>query len=216
VGIVGVGFLAIPTLAGSTAYAFRGNAGVAPGPGQELKQARWFHALNSVLYGSGSRIGLRTHKPIDCALLDRGHQWIVGTLLSRRNPGRGFGQETDAGLTEFTLGMDRCGDHRSDNVSRGGSHVLLCRLPISPPSSRTLDGIPGPELWTGWATRINFQHQTEISHQAKLIVRTVQCGPDEPVFPSLSCIHRGNEQFQRRGSSRASWKETTEYDRYHQ
>jgi Mn2+/Fe2+ NRAMP family transporter len=33
VGIIGVGVLAIPTLAGSAAYAFAENAGVAPRPG---------------------------------------------------------------------------------------------------------------------------------------------------------------------------------------
>ena len=45
VGIVGVGLLAIPTLAGSTAYAFAETMGWRQGLNRELKQARWFYAL---------------------------------------------------------------------------------------------------------------------------------------------------------------------------
>src|ERR1700684_1690830 len=44
-GIVGVGFLAIPTLAGSAAYAFAETLGWRQGLSKKLKQARWFYAL---------------------------------------------------------------------------------------------------------------------------------------------------------------------------
>ncbi len=44
-GIVGVGFLAIPTLAGSAAYAFAETLGWKQGLNRKLKQARWFYAL---------------------------------------------------------------------------------------------------------------------------------------------------------------------------
>ncbi len=44
-GIVGVGFLAIPTLAGSTAYAFAETFGWRQGLNKKLWQARWFYAL---------------------------------------------------------------------------------------------------------------------------------------------------------------------------
>lgn len=44
-GIVGVGFLAIPTLAGSSAYAFAETLGWRQGLNRKLKQARWFYAL---------------------------------------------------------------------------------------------------------------------------------------------------------------------------
>jgi NRAMP (natural resistance-associated macrophage protein)-like metal ion transporter len=44
-GIVGVGFLAIPTLAGSAAYAFAETLGWRQGLNKKLKQARWFYAL---------------------------------------------------------------------------------------------------------------------------------------------------------------------------
>ena len=56
VGIVGVGFLAIPTLAGSTAYAFAETFGWRQGLNKELKQARWFYAL--ILISTGVGVGL--------------------------------------------------------------------------------------------------------------------------------------------------------------
>jgi NRAMP (natural resistance-associated macrophage protein)-like metal ion transporter len=45
VGIVGVGFLAIPTLAGSAAYAFAETLGWRQGLSRKFGQARWFYAL---------------------------------------------------------------------------------------------------------------------------------------------------------------------------
>ena len=56
VGIVGVGFLAIPTLAGSTAYAFAETLGWRQGLDKKLKQARWFYAL--ILFSTGVGVGL--------------------------------------------------------------------------------------------------------------------------------------------------------------
>ena len=44
-GIVGVGFLAIPTLAGSAAYAFAETLGWRQGLNRKLRGARWFYAL---------------------------------------------------------------------------------------------------------------------------------------------------------------------------
>lgn len=55
-GIVGVGFLAIPTLAGSTAYAFAETLGWRQGLNKDLKQARWFYAL--ILVSTGVGVGL--------------------------------------------------------------------------------------------------------------------------------------------------------------
>jgi NRAMP (natural resistance-associated macrophage protein)-like metal ion transporter len=53
VGIIGVGFLAIPTLAGSTAYAFAETFGWRQGLSKNLRQARWFYALILVSTGVG-------------------------------------------------------------------------------------------------------------------------------------------------------------------
>src|ERR1700688_3715060 len=56
VGIVGVGFLAIPTLAGSTAYAFAETLGWRQGLDKKLKEARAFYTL--VLLSTGVGVGL--------------------------------------------------------------------------------------------------------------------------------------------------------------
>jgi NRAMP (natural resistance-associated macrophage protein)-like metal ion transporter len=56
VGIVGVGFLAIPTLAGSTAYAFAETLGWRHGLDKKLKQARAFYTL--ILLSTGVGVGL--------------------------------------------------------------------------------------------------------------------------------------------------------------
>ena len=55
-GIVGVGFLAIPTLAGSTAYAFAETLGWRQGLNRKLRQARWFYAL--ILVSTAAAVGL--------------------------------------------------------------------------------------------------------------------------------------------------------------
>jgi Mn2+/Fe2+ NRAMP family transporter len=56
VGIVGVGFLAIPTLAGSTSYAFAEALGWRQGLDKELKQARAFYTL--ILLSTAVGVGL--------------------------------------------------------------------------------------------------------------------------------------------------------------
>jgi len=56
VGIVGVGFLAIPTLAGSTAYAFAETLGWRQGLNKKLAQARWFYAL--ILFSTAAGVAM--------------------------------------------------------------------------------------------------------------------------------------------------------------
>jgi len=56
IGIVGVGVLAIPTLAGSAAYAFAETLGWRQGLNKKLKQARWFYGL--ILFSTGVGVGL--------------------------------------------------------------------------------------------------------------------------------------------------------------
>jgi NRAMP (natural resistance-associated macrophage protein)-like metal ion transporter len=56
VGIVGVGFLAIPTLAGSAAYAFAETLGWRQGLNKKLRQARWFYAL--ILFSTAVGVAL--------------------------------------------------------------------------------------------------------------------------------------------------------------
>jgi Mn2+/Fe2+ NRAMP family transporter len=56
IGIIGVGFLAIPTLAGSAAYAFAETLGWRQGLNKQMKQARWFYTL--ILLSTGVGVGL--------------------------------------------------------------------------------------------------------------------------------------------------------------
>jgi NRAMP (natural resistance-associated macrophage protein)-like metal ion transporter len=56
VGVVGVGFLAIPTLAGSAAYAFAETLGWRQGLDKKFKQARAFYVL--ILLSTGVGVGL--------------------------------------------------------------------------------------------------------------------------------------------------------------
>jgi len=56
VGIVGVGFLAIPTLAGSTSYAFAETLGWRQGLNKRLTQARWFYAL--ILFSTAAGVAM--------------------------------------------------------------------------------------------------------------------------------------------------------------
>ncbi len=64
VGIVGVGFLAIPTLAGSTAYAFAETLGWRQGLDRKLKQARAFYALILLSTGVGVALDFAGVNPV--------------------------------------------------------------------------------------------------------------------------------------------------------
>jgi NRAMP (natural resistance-associated macrophage protein)-like metal ion transporter len=64
VGIVGVGFLAIPTLAGSTAYAFAETLGWRQGLNKNLRQARWFYALILVSTAAGVALNFTGVNPV--------------------------------------------------------------------------------------------------------------------------------------------------------
>jgi NRAMP (natural resistance-associated macrophage protein)-like metal ion transporter len=64
IGIVGVGFLAIPTLAGSAAYAFAETLGWRQGLEKKLKQARWFYALNLLSTGVGVVLNFAGINPV--------------------------------------------------------------------------------------------------------------------------------------------------------
>ena len=64
VGIVGVGFLAIPTLAGSAAYAFAETFGWHQGLDKKLKRARAFYALILVSTGVGVALNFAGINPV--------------------------------------------------------------------------------------------------------------------------------------------------------
>jgi len=64
IGIVGVGFLAIPTLAGSTAYAFAETLGWSQGLNKKLRQARLFYALILVSTAAGVALDFTGVNPV--------------------------------------------------------------------------------------------------------------------------------------------------------
>ncbi|MGC1463004.1 MAG: divalent metal cation transporter [Terracidiphilus sp.] len=68
-GIVGVGFLAIPTLAGSTAYAFAETLGWRQGLNRKLRQARWFYALILVSTAAGVALDFIGVNPVKALYL---------------------------------------------------------------------------------------------------------------------------------------------------
>ena len=103
-GIVGVGFLAIPTLAGSAAYAFAETLGWRQGLNKKLRQARWFYALILVSTGSGRRAGLYRDQSGKGALLDSGHQRIAGAIPSGGNPDRRADKKLMQGQPSSRLG----------------------------------------------------------------------------------------------------------------
>ena len=68
-GIVGVGFLAIPTLAGSSAYAFAETLGWRQGLNKKLHQARWFYALILVSTAVGVALNFIGINPVKALYL---------------------------------------------------------------------------------------------------------------------------------------------------
>ena len=142
-----------PNIGGINGIRLRGNAGVAPRPGQETETGTLVLCSYSTLDWSGSRTGLCRHKPSEGTLLDGSHQRIVGTFPPGCNLDCRCGQETDAGPAEFTLGMDRGGDHHSGNVRRGRSHVCCVdcrsRCTVGPHARRILAlSFIVPPSWT--------------------------------------------------------------------
>jgi hypothetical protein len=99
VGIVGVEFLVIPTLAGSAAYAFAETLGSRQGLDKKLKHARAFCAL--IFLSTAVGVGLDFGGTTSVKAL----YWttvIHGLLIpSRSNPGHCFRRQADAWPTKL-------------------------------------------------------------------------------------------------------------------
>ena len=137
-GIVGVGFLAIPTLAGSAAYAFAETLGWRQGLNKKLRQARWFYALILVSTAAGVALDFIGINPVKALYWTAVINGLLAPFPSGRNPHRCSGQEADAGPTEFPPGVD---GRRHSQLLRCSPPALLCLLcmrrspPCSAPSS---------------------------------------------------------------------------------
>jgi hypothetical protein len=93
-----------PDAGGISGIRLRGNAGMAPRTGQEVRTGMRVLRSHSALDRGRCRTGLRGHQPREGTLLDRCYQRIITSLPSRRNPGRRFGQEANAGPPSSRLG----------------------------------------------------------------------------------------------------------------
>ncbi len=93
VGIAGVGFLAIPTLAGSAAYAFAETFRWRAGLDEKFHRAAPFYIVIIALDPHRRAVLLSQHQPREGALLDRNHQRPAravpagGILWSPATPG---------------------------------------------------------------------------------------------------------------------------------
>ena len=125
-GIVGVGFLAIPTLAGSAAYAFAETLGWRQGLNKKLRQARWFYALILVSTAVGVVLDFIGINPVKALYWTAVINGLLAPFLHGRNPDRGSEQEADAGPAELPPGMDCCGNHDNRHVRSG--HCDVCCL----------------------------------------------------------------------------------------
>ena len=90
VGIIGVGVLAIPTLAGSAAYAFAETLGWRQGLDKKLKQAPAFYALILVSTGVGVGLDFVGISPVKALYWTAVINGLLAPLPSCRNPRHRF------------------------------------------------------------------------------------------------------------------------------
>jgi Mn2+/Fe2+ NRAMP family transporter len=81
VGIIGVGFLAIPTLAGSAAYAFSETFGFRQGLDEKLSRARAFYAVMGLSILLGMALTFTHIKPVDALFLTAVINGILAPFL---------------------------------------------------------------------------------------------------------------------------------------
>ena len=100
VGLLGVGFLAIPTLAGSAAYAWAETFGWHQGLDAKFKSARAFYSIVICSTVHRHRAGFRQDQPRESSLLHRGHQWTTRAFSSSWRSSYRYGQEDYVRPTE--------------------------------------------------------------------------------------------------------------------
>ena len=82
---------------------------------KKLKQARAFYILILLSTGVGVGLDFAGINPVKALYWTAVINGLLAPLPSRRNPGRRFGQETDAGPTEFTRVVKRDMNRRSSS-----------------------------------------------------------------------------------------------------
>ena len=123
VGIVGVGFLAIPTLAGSTAYAFAETLNWRQGLSLKLNQARWFYALIIFSTAAGVALDFIGINPVKALYWTAVINGLLAPFLLVAILIIAARQKADAEPAKFTIGMDRRRSHDPGHVWRRDRHV---------------------------------------------------------------------------------------------
>jgi Mn2+/Fe2+ NRAMP family transporter len=139
VGIVGVGLLAIPTLAGSSAYAFAETFGWRQGLDRKLRGARYFYGVIVLSTAVGIALDFLDVNPVRALYWTAILNGVLSPVPPRRNPLRGARPQADARTAD--LARERRGGRRRDapDVRRRGRDVpplAGVRPPSRPPRPR--------------------------------------------------------------------------------
>ena len=122
-GIIGVGFLAILTLAGSAAYAFAETFSWNQGLDKSIRGARHFYRvlIFSILLGITVDF-LKVH-PVKALFWTAVINGVLATIFARRNFDRCVRRQTDARTTELITVANRGWDCYAGECWRGRRNV---------------------------------------------------------------------------------------------
>ena len=126
-GIVGVGFLAIPTLAGSAAYAFAETLGWRQGLNRKLRQARWFYALILVSTGVGVALNFIGINPVKALYWTAVINGLLAPFLMVAILIVAADKKLMQGQPSSLSGMDCCSNHNNSHVRGRGCDVCCVR-----------------------------------------------------------------------------------------
>jgi NRAMP (natural resistance-associated macrophage protein)-like metal ion transporter len=127
-GIVGVGFLAIPTLAGSTAYAFAETLRWRQGLDKNLKQARWLYALILLSTAVGVGLDFAGVNPVKALYWTAVINGLLAPFLLVAILVVASNSKLMQGQPSSRLGWTVVAIHRRGNVCRRCSHVCCVTL----------------------------------------------------------------------------------------
>jgi Mn2+/Fe2+ NRAMP family transporter len=166
VGIVGVGFLAIPTLAGSAAYAFAETLGWRQGLNKDLKHARAFYTLILLSTGVGVGLDFVGINPVKALYWTAIINGLLAPFLL---------------VAILVVASDKKLMQGQPSSRLGWTVVALTTVAMF---------AAGVAMFVVQTADLAAVEPPARSHGlAKLIVRTVQFGPAKPIFPGLFCIY---------------------------
>jgi NRAMP (natural resistance-associated macrophage protein)-like metal ion transporter len=131
IGIIGVGFLAIPTLAGSAAYAFAGNIFMAGRSGRTISRCPSLLCRPDFFDAARRRHGFFGSESGARVILDSDNQRFARAVLARRRSHRRVRSQTDAGPTQLVVIENFSWNHYAGHVRRSRGHVFAVNLVAS-------------------------------------------------------------------------------------